>query len=75
MGSPDFLCLWQAKRMWQELSVALSLVLIIEGILPFLSPERWRLMAYRMADMDTRNVRVAGIISMVAGLILLSVLR
>ncbi|WP_373096352.1 DUF2065 domain-containing protein, partial [Zhongshania sp.] len=42
--------------MWQELSVALSMVLIIEGVLPFLSPERWRLLAYRMADMDSRSV-------------------
>ncbi|WP_269619878.1 DUF2065 domain-containing protein [Zhongshania sp. BJYM1] len=61
--------------MWQELSVAISLVLIIEGVLPFLSPERWRLLAYRMADMDSRNVRIAGLISMISGLILLSLLR
>lgn len=61
--------------MWQELSVALSLVFIIEGVLPFLSPERWRLMAYRMADMESRKIRIAGIISMLSGLILLSVLR
>ncbi|MDF1693098.1 MAG: DUF2065 family protein [Zhongshania sp.] len=61
--------------MWQELSVALSLVLIIEGLLPFLSPERWRLLAYRMADMNSRSVRIAGLVSMLAGLILLSLLR
>ena len=61
--------------MWQELSVALSLVLIIEGLLPFLSPERWRLLAYRMADMDSKSVRIAGLISMLSGLILLSLLR
>ncbi|AMO67450.1 MULTISPECIES: DUF2065 domain-containing protein [Zhongshania] len=61
--------------MWQELSVALSMVLIIEGVLPFLSPERWRLLAYRMADMDSRSVRIAGLVSMLAGLILLSLLR
>ena len=61
--------------MWQELAVALSLVLVIEGILPFASPDRWRLLAYRMADMDSRSVRIAGLISMVSGLILLSVFR
>ncbi|WP_373089153.1 DUF2065 domain-containing protein [Zhongshania sp.] len=61
--------------MWQELSVALSMVLIIEGVLPFLSPERWRLLAYRMADMDSRSVRIAGLVSMLAGLILLSLSR
>ncbi|WP_366943166.1 DUF2065 domain-containing protein [Zhongshania sp.] len=55
--------------------MALSLVLIIEGLLPFLSPERWRLLAYRMADMNSRSVRIAGLVSMLAGLILLSLLR
>ena len=61
--------------MWQELAVALSLVLVIEGILPFISPDRWRLFAYRLADMDSRSVRIAGLISMVCGLLLLSVVR
>ncbi|MAK43752.1 MAG: DUF2065 domain-containing protein [Spongiibacter sp.] len=61
--------------MWQELAVALSLVLIIEGILPFLSPDRWRMLAYRMADLDSRSVRWVGLLSMVTGLLMLSVLR
>lgn len=55
--------------------MALSLVLVIEGILPFISPDRWRVLAYRMADMDSRSVRIAGLISMVSGLVLLSVVR
>ena len=61
--------------MWQELAVALSLVLIIEGILPFLSPDRWRMLAYRMADLDSRSVRWVVLLGMVSGLLMLSVLR
>ena len=61
--------------MWQELAVAFSLVLIIEGILPFLSPDRWRMLAYRMADLESRSVRWVGLLSMIAGLLMLSVLR
>ncbi len=61
--------------MWQDLAVAFSLVLIIEGILPFQSPERWRMLAYRMADLDSRSVRWVGLLSMVTGLLMLSVLR
>ncbi|MBU72103.1 DUF2065 family protein [Spongiibacter sp.] len=61
--------------MWQELAVALSLVLVIEGILPFLSPDRWRMMAYRMADLDSQKVRMLGLASMVAGLLMLNFLR
>ena len=55
--------------------MALSLVLIIEGILPYLSPDRWRMLAYRMADLDSRSVRWVGLLSMVTGLLMLSVLR
>jgi uncharacterized protein len=58
--------------MWTELAVALSLVLIIEGILPFLNPSLWRLLAYRMADMENRAIRLGGLASMVLGLILLT---
>lgn len=61
--------------MWQELAVALSLVLVIEGILPFLSPERWRVMAYRVADLESRKVRMLGLASMTVGLLMLSFLR
>ncbi|MDX1504512.1 MAG: DUF2065 family protein [Spongiibacter sp.] len=61
--------------MWQELAVALSLVLIIEGILPFLSPNRWRMLAYRMADMEAKSVRIVGLLSMLSGLLMLSFLR
>ncbi|WP_372861982.1 DUF2065 domain-containing protein [Spongiibacter sp.] len=61
--------------MWQELAVAFSLVLIIEGILPFLSPDRWRMLAYRMADLESRSVRMVGLASMLVGLVMLSFLR
>ncbi len=61
--------------MWQELAVAFSLVLIIEGILPFLSPDRWRMLAYRMADLESRSVRMVGLASMLVGLLMLSFLR
>ncbi|MGJ8686516.1 MAG: DUF2065 domain-containing protein [Spongiibacteraceae bacterium] len=61
--------------MWHELAVAFSLVLIIEGLLPFISPNRWRLMAYRMADLESRNVRMVGFASMLLGLVLLTSLR
>lgn len=61
--------------MWQELGIALSLVLVIEGVLPFLNPAAWRLMAYRLADMENRAIRLAGLSSMLVGLILLTFLK
>lgn len=53
--------------MWRDLGVAICLVLVLEGILPFLSPRRWREMALAMARVDDRTVRLVGLASMVAG--------
>ncbi|HHH42979.1 MAG TPA: DUF2065 domain-containing protein [Gammaproteobacteria bacterium] len=57
--------------MWNELWIALALVLVIEGIVPFLSPDTVRRMVINMAQMDDRSMRIAGLISMLAGLGLL----
>ena len=56
---------------WQVLPVAFALVLIIEGILPFISPTRWRVMIATVAQMEDRVIRNFGLGSMVLGLLLL----
>lgn len=61
--------------MWQELGIALSLVLIIEGILPFLYPGRWKEWVALAAEVDQRTMRIIGFSSMVCGLVLLQVVR
>lgn len=61
--------------MWNELAVALCLVLIIEGVIPFLAPGRWRRLAVTMADVDDRVVRGLGLASMLAGTCLLYLVR
>ena len=57
--------------MWKELAVALCMVLVIEGILPFLSPRRWRSVAELAGRVDDTTVRVLGLSSMVTGTALL----
>jgi len=57
--------------MWNELWIAVALVLVIEGIVPFLSPDTVRRMVVSMAQMDNRSMRIAGLLSMLAGLGLL----
>ena len=57
--------------MWNDLWVALALMLVIEGVLPFLSPGAMRRMLATMAQMDDRSVRIAGLISMLSGVALL----
>ena len=35
--------------MWQDIANAVALVLIIEGMMPFISPTQWRLLLARVA--------------------------
>ncbi|MDH5232485.1 MAG: DUF2065 domain-containing protein [Gammaproteobacteria bacterium] len=57
--------------MWQELWVALALMLIIEGLIPFLSPSLMRQALITMAQTNDRNMRIGGLLSMIFGLIVL----
>lgn len=61
--------------MWKELAIALCLVLVIEGIVPFLYPGRWRALALSLADVPDRTMRVAGLVSMLTGTVLLYLIR
>lgn len=61
--------------MWRDLGAAVCLVLVIEGIMPFLAPHRWRLMALSLAQVDDRTIRLVGLGSMLAGTLLLYLLR
>ena len=55
--------------------VALALVLVIEGILPFLAPRAWRETMSRIGQLTDGQLRFIGLGSMVAGLLLLLVVR
>ena len=59
----------------QHLLVALCLMLIIEGILPFLYPQRWRNLVVRLAQISNRNMRALGLASILLGLFLLLLVR
>ena len=57
--------------MLEELGRALGLMLVFEGIIPFLSPNRWRDMAASLANVDDRAMRFVGLLSMLTGVCLL----
>lgn len=57
--------------MWNDLLVALSLMLVIEGLMPFLSPARLRETLRLVAELDDRTLRILGLASMVAGVVML----
>ena len=56
---------------WHQLAVAFALVFVIEGMVPFLAPARWRKLVRVMAELDNRTMRVMGLFSMLLGLGLL----
>ena len=57
--------------MWQYLAVAIAMVLIIEGMIPFISPGAWRWMVQSIATLDNRSMRFMGLFSMLLGVALL----
>jgi uncharacterized protein YjeT (DUF2065 family) len=61
--------------MWQELATAFCLMLVLEGIIPFLYPSRWRRLVASLADIDDRTLRLVGLGSMVAGTGLLYLIK
>lgn len=63
------------KSMWEEFARAFCLMLIIEGILPFLYPARWRRMVATLAVVSDKSLRMVGLVSMLIGLGLLLLLK
>jgi uncharacterized protein len=51
--------------------LALALMLILEGVLPFLAPNLWRDTFRRMTQMSDGQIRFVGLSSMIVGLLLL----
>jgi uncharacterized protein YjeT (DUF2065 family) len=52
--------------------MAFALMLVIEGLLPFLAPNLWRETFRRITQMSDGQIRFFGLSSMLAGLLLLA---
>jgi len=59
--------------MGTTLLMALALMLVIEGLLPFLAPKLWRETFQRLMQLSDGQIRFFGLTSMIVGLILLLV--
>jgi uncharacterized protein YjeT (DUF2065 family) len=57
------------------LLTALALMLVIEGLLPFLMPTLWRETFRKLTEMSDGQIRFIGLTSMLAGLLLLYLVR
>ena len=54
---------------------AFALLLIIEGLMPMVAPKFWQRMMQDLSAINPKNIRVGGIISMLAGAFLLNFLH
>ncbi|MEZ5461570.1 DUF2065 domain-containing protein [Dokdonella sp.] len=54
-----------------ELTAALCLVLVIEGLILFAAPGAWKRMALRLQEIDERTLRIVGAAMIVCGLVAL----
>ncbi len=55
--------------------MAFALMLVIEGLFPFLAPSAWRETFRRLMQLSDGQIRFFGLTSMLAGLVLLFILR
>lgn len=55
------------------LLMALALMLVVEGIMPFLAPRVWRETFRRAIELADGQIRFVGLASMAAGLLLFAV--
>ena len=59
--------------MLNMLLLAFALMLVIEGLLPFLAPRVWRDTFRRVTELSDGQIRFVGLSSMLVGVVLLTV--
>jgi len=60
---------------WDDLLSAFALVLIIEGLMPFISPSAYKKNMAQMLQLNDNNLRVIALGSMVVGVFFLYLIR
>ncbi|MFO7580058.1 DUF2065 domain-containing protein [Nitrosomonas halophila] len=57
--------------MWDTFLMAIALMLVLEGILPFISPKAWRETFQKLLQLEDSQIRFIGLSAMLVGLIIL----
>jgi len=60
---------------WNDLWAAFALYLVLEGIMPFLNPGGLKRTMLQLTQLDDRSLRIGGLLSMMAGALLLYFVR
>ena len=61
--------------MLHDLLTAFALLLIIEGLMPMIAPRKWQQVMQELSNGNPKIIRIGGIISMLAGAVLLQFLN
>ena len=61
--------------MLTTLLLAFALMLVLEGLLPFLAPKVWREGFRRLTELSDGQLRFIGLTSILVGLILLTIFK
>ena len=61
--------------MSSPLLTVLALMLVLEGLLPFLAPATWRDTFRRLIELNNGQIRFIGLGSMLAGIVLLILIQ
>ena len=61
--------------MWHDLLLALALLLVIEGLLPFLNPGGFKQAMQMISQMDEKQLRMSGFVSMMVGVLIMYIVN
>lgn len=60
---------------WNDLVTGIALLLIFEGIMPFMFPDTWRKFLSKVNGLSDRQIRTIAVFSFIIGLLLLRISR
>ncbi len=61
--------------MWHDLLAAFALMLVLEGLMPFINPQGYKHMMRTIISMEDGALRYGGLFSMLAGVVLLYLVK
>jgi uncharacterized protein YjeT (DUF2065 family) len=59
--------------MWTTFGLALAMMLVLEGLMPLVSPASWREMFRRVTELTDGQIRFFGLVAVLAGLTLAAI--
>ncbi len=58
-----------------EFLTGLAIAMIIEGMMPFISPRSWKVAMVKIAELKDTSIRRFGFVVMLSGVLMLSIIR